>query len=378
MPLQRDESFFYLTLVRHGETESNKLHILQGQMDTLLSEHGKQQAHKLSSHLASYDISFDLVFSSDLTRAIETAQIIVDNLQDDREPRFTKDDLDTEKRSKIPKKCFTGQNDLFDGGQCSQIANDAASTATCNDGHDHSARETSCPLVRIDSRLRERSYGVLEGSTLKELHEAAKEAGLPEKSYTCLAPQGVESLEEVRQKIDDFFRNHLIHQVSQFTESLSGSDIPCGTGASLGETFRPPDHFQTQSANLKRVSVLVVTHGGVIREFMRLFRDEYDCRLEELEEPLQVTPNTGVNIFKVFLEKTPGNESHKITAVQLLIYNDLSHMRETPDERADRSTVDSSSSNFDKILGLVNALKMKRVNSSQVNPAVQQSQYEAL
>ena len=372
--MSSEKRFFYLTLVRHGETQSNKLHILQGQMDTLLSENGKEQARQLSSHLSSFNISFDLVFSSDLTRAIETAQMIVDNLQADNEPSSAQGDcVNSKSHSRTRDKCCSDKQDVFDSGHCSGTESDAAAALTLARNDAHRATDASSYAVQIDSRLRERSYGVLEGSTLKELHEAAKAAGLHEKSYTCLAPQGVESLEEVQKRIDDFLCNHLIHQVTLCTDSPPHNQV-ASESASLGEV----SDSRMQSANLKPLSVLVVTHGGVIREFMRLFRDKYNCLLDELEEPIQVTPNTGVNIFKVVLEKKGDNESDDITAVQLLIYNDLNHLKEKPDDMADRCTIDQSSANLDKILSLVNALKMKLVKVSQVNPVVQPSQYEAL
>lgn len=42
----------------------------------------------------------------------------------------------------------------------------------------------------------------------------------------------------------------------------------------------------------------MVTHGGVIREFTRYFRDRLRCVLPD-QEPMRVTPNTGVNVFKL-------------------------------------------------------------------------------
>ena len=61
-------------VVRHGETEWNVKGLIQGQMDSPLTENGIKQAEQLSTELK--DISFDEVFSSDLLRAKRTAEII--------------------------------------------------------------------------------------------------------------------------------------------------------------------------------------------------------------------------------------------------------------------------------------------------------------
>ena len=61
-------------LVRHGETEWNKQGILQGWLDSPLTEEGKMAALTLQRKLK--DVEFDYVFSSDLGRAIDTAMLI--------------------------------------------------------------------------------------------------------------------------------------------------------------------------------------------------------------------------------------------------------------------------------------------------------------
>lgn len=63
---------FYI--VRHGETDWNVEKRMQGHSDRLLTLLGKQQAKELSEKLK--DVKFDEVFSSDLLRAKETAEII--------------------------------------------------------------------------------------------------------------------------------------------------------------------------------------------------------------------------------------------------------------------------------------------------------------
>lgn len=61
-------------LLRHGETESNRDNIVSGVLDSKLTYLGKIQAKKLAKLLEKEDI--DIIYSSPLKRALETAQEI--------------------------------------------------------------------------------------------------------------------------------------------------------------------------------------------------------------------------------------------------------------------------------------------------------------
>jgi probable phosphoglycerate mutase len=63
-----------LYLVRHGETEDNVNQILQGQTDGKLTIKGIGQARELRDKLANNH--FDAIISSDLKRAVDTAEIL--------------------------------------------------------------------------------------------------------------------------------------------------------------------------------------------------------------------------------------------------------------------------------------------------------------
>ena len=61
-------------LVRHGETVDNARMIMQGQSQGCLNERGEEQARQVAERLATEH--FDAVVSSDLRRAVQTAEII--------------------------------------------------------------------------------------------------------------------------------------------------------------------------------------------------------------------------------------------------------------------------------------------------------------
>jgi 2,3-bisphosphoglycerate-dependent phosphoglycerate mutase len=75
-----------LVLVRHGESEWNKLNLFTGWKDPDLSPKGVAEAHEAGRLLRKEGFVFDTAFTSDLTRAQHTLDIILTELQQAKLP----------------------------------------------------------------------------------------------------------------------------------------------------------------------------------------------------------------------------------------------------------------------------------------------------
>ena len=69
-----------LVLIRHGESEWNKLNLFTGWTDVELSEKGVEEAKEGGKALAAAGFDFDICYTSYLKRAIHTLQFVLDEL----------------------------------------------------------------------------------------------------------------------------------------------------------------------------------------------------------------------------------------------------------------------------------------------------------
>jgi 2,3-bisphosphoglycerate-dependent phosphoglycerate mutase len=69
-----------ITLLRHGKSQANEQNVLQGQMDSPLTEEGVRQSQALATHWKAEEVTFTKIISSPLGRAHETAHIVSDLL----------------------------------------------------------------------------------------------------------------------------------------------------------------------------------------------------------------------------------------------------------------------------------------------------------
>lgn len=69
-----------LYLVRHGQTQFNLQHRVQGRCDSPLTERGLEQAHRAARWLSGHGVAPGAIFSSPLGRAFRTAEVLRDDL----------------------------------------------------------------------------------------------------------------------------------------------------------------------------------------------------------------------------------------------------------------------------------------------------------
>ena len=82
----------HLYLMRHGQSEANAHHIIAGSHDSPLSDIGRKQAAYAGDTAKQY-LHFDLIVSSPMDRALETAQIIAERIDYDPERILTIESL---------------------------------------------------------------------------------------------------------------------------------------------------------------------------------------------------------------------------------------------------------------------------------------------
>ena len=70
-----------ILLIRHGQSEWNKLNLFTGFKNVELSEQGVEEANKAGQNFKNLNLKFDVVYTSELKRAQDTAKIILENLE---------------------------------------------------------------------------------------------------------------------------------------------------------------------------------------------------------------------------------------------------------------------------------------------------------
>ncbi|XP_066264832.1 fructose-2,6-bisphosphatase TIGAR-like [Branchiostoma lanceolatum] len=302
---------FLLTVVRHGETRENKEFILQGQMNTNLSDVGYHQAGLAGKRLRNQ--LFTHVYTSDLNRVMQTSQAILD------------------------------KNVL-----------------------------SKSPHVKVDKRLRERGFGEVEGKTVSELRALVEKSGQLPQNFK---PPGGESPLEVKARAEAFFHdlcNDLageagIGQVEtlQHAAMADGSaERDCGTegnvlgewniqegdskssvtqastsasktdaGVTVASNSQPQNvdvnlasNSQTEDTEKYDARVLLVSHGGTIRELFRHLIDDLGCRVKSKRFAMQISPNCGISQFVVQLR-----EGGKRPVLSCQFLHDKSHLENVVD-----------------------------------------------
>lgn len=143
-----------LVLVRHGESEWNKLNLFTGWRDVDLTEKGVEEARKAGVLLKGEGLRFDIGFTSALKRAQRTLDIILGE---------------------------TGQTDL--------------------------------PIIR-DQALNERDYGDLVGLNKDDARKrwGDEQVHIWRRSYD-ISPPGGESLKDTAARVLPYYQSHILPEI---------------------------------------------------------------------------------------------------------------------------------------------------------------------
>ncbi|BDB23115.1 phosphoglycerate mutase [Cupriavidus sp. TA19] len=213
-------AFTHLIVIRHGETAWNRERRLQGQLDIPLNDTGRAQARALAAALAGEPI--DAVYSSDLSRAMETAAPLAEAL----------------------------------GLQ-----------------------------IRPDARLRERSYGTLQGKTYAEVAE-----DLPEEFARWQArvpdyapPEGESLLGFHERTVDAVLALSRRHPGERIALVAHGGVLDCLYREATGMTLEAPRQHELLNASVNRLrsdsSHLMLAAWGDVSHLENLALDEVDRRV---------------------------------------------------------------------------------------------------
>jgi 2,3-bisphosphoglycerate-dependent phosphoglycerate mutase len=192
-----------ILLIRHGQSEWNKLNLFTGFKNVELTEQGANEAKKASENFKELGVKFDLVYTSLLSRAQKTAKIILEGLD-----------------------------------QFEDLTNN------------HKIIE--------DSALNERDYGDLTGLDKKETADKYGEEQVYKwrRGYSDRPPAG-ESLEDVVLRVRNYFELEILPQI----HSISNDNILIAAhGNSLRALLLVMGVYQINEINSVELSTGVPIH----------------------------------------------------------------------------------------------------------------------
>lgn len=276
-----------LWIVRHGETEANKLGIVQGHSDWPLSEVGFGQARLAADRLK--NIEFGLAYSSDLKRASQTCDAILNSQQ--------------------------SQN------KCERIQ---------------------------ETLLRERCFGVWEDHSYADIKAQGRALGYEPPNEWAAPFEGGETDDQVRWRCQEFYEKlntKLIELINSGVENAPIRESPAIDASSAGKPLdgasKPYSHDNDISTNQNSIfdaspaddfNVLIASHGGWIRRFTELLARTCGDSLghPKLRAMSQVelnhlpVPNCSITCFQMVYNKSTESIHDNHTGNSLSLENHLS------------------------------------------------------
>jgi len=268
-----------LYLVRHGESEANKRGVFAGQLDSPLTKRGVNDAKSLGerSQLLILQppaqpqgvatvvnnqedenfIPFDLVFSSDLERAHDTCKLILEGLQ-------------TRKR------------------------NDANNRTENDTGRTTKNISSLREKINIDKRLRERSYGTLQGMPWNSDRTVTDKLWRDTHQKDDLPPT-YESDDDIWDRVKSFLRNLVVDELmtasTKTKQQLNRNELV---------------QTQTLSSEIPTKHILITSHAGVLRQMLtRLVGvdklENLGAKFDAKRKNRLIIPNVSLTILELSL-----------------------------------------------------------------------------
>lgn len=349
-----DHVRFNLTLVRHAETHANSEGIIQGLVDTELSNIGYLQSKALGRYLQYH--RFSRIYSSDLKRAAETTRQIHSsncvsqcNIQFEsllRERMYgvaqgkTRQWLrELAKESGVPYVNFTPP-----GAESASQVRERAITffrKVCQEllekyGPNSSVQSieksyTSNSLSKQDKNLQVLSRSVsLESLTNEQFNVPMRKRSLSSGDQQETSLQTITIPNSHQSSIDSALD---LSSVSSDQRSISSSISTMSRNSSFEKhryPFKSP--FQSPYNNLfSEHDILVVSHGAVIRELIKYFACDLQTDIGKHFDTIQdIAPNTSVTRFQVTY--SINEDSTSSTLLELVDYHNKTHLINSNDE----------------------------------------------
>lgn len=241
-----NDNILRVFLIRHGQTNENKQKILQGHLNTSLSEEGQEQGRLLGARFLK-DVEVDAFATSDLRRCCQTLSEVLK--AGEYEERF-----DTRKLDNFINIADSNQKDKY-----------------LEDYPANIARMASKGEIYVSANLRERSFGAAEGMPIGKAIEWAEMHGNG-KSYKQLG----ESHEVLRERL--------------YAEL---NDLVCSLV--LGSNNSDHDECYHNARTVK--NFVIMSHGGAIRNILKHLVSDYHYNIHGGDaSEIRVVYNTSITI----------------------------------------------------------------------------------
>ncbi|CAF1401280.1 unnamed protein product [Rotaria magnacalcarata] len=340
---------FNLTLVRHAETHANAEGIIQGLLDTELSRIGYLQAKALGQHLQCH--CFSHMYSSDLKRAVETAlQIHLFNRVSSCEIKY--DSLLRERMYGIAE------------GQTRQWLRELAkeSGVPYVNFNPPGAENTVQVRQRVVAFFRKLCDELLQNShansSVSTRVEFYGSTPLPQQDsqQSLLRSVSSENLSCQQQIIKNSTRKRSLStgniQAESITKTSKAAVFRSSIDSALGLSSGSSDQRSISSStsllsrnssfekqriiskdlspspyknNFSDLDILIVSHGAVIREFIKYFACDLQTDIGQHLDTIQdIAPNTSVTRFQITY--STGKDLNPTTTVELVDYHNKIHL----------------------------------------------------